>query len=58
MTEAKKLINKSSPEVQKLVESLIEKQVKEANKVLREAAEIEVEKWKTIDGKSFGPAYL
>ena len=42
MSEAKKAINKSSPEIQKVVESLIEKEVKEANKVIKEATEAEL----------------
>lgn len=38
MSEAKKLINKSSTEVQKIVEGLLERELKEANRLLRETA--------------------
>lgn len=58
MSEAKKLINKSSAEVQKLVEGLLEKELKEANRLLREAAEAEMEGWKMIDGRSFCSSYV
>lgn len=39
MVQAKKLINKSSSDVQKIVENLLEKEVKEANTILKEAAQ-------------------
>lgn len=39
MTEAKKIINKSSSEIQRLVETLLEKEIKEANKVLKDKTE-------------------
>ncbi len=42
MVQAKKLINKASSEVQKIVENLLEREVKEANKILRETAEGEL----------------
>jgi hypothetical protein len=35
MTEAKKIINKASADTQKIVEALLEREVKEANKVLK-----------------------
>jgi hypothetical protein len=35
MTEAKKIINKASADAQKIVEALLEREVKEANKVLK-----------------------
>lgn len=42
MVEAKKVINKASSEVQKIVENLLEREVKEANKILRENAQGEL----------------
>lgn len=42
MVEAKKVINKASSEVQKIVENLLEREVKEANKILRETAQGEL----------------
>ena len=42
MVQAKKVINKASSEVQKIVENLLEREVKEANKILRETAEGEL----------------
>lgn len=42
MVEAKKVINKASSEVQKIVENLLEREVKEANRILRETAEGEL----------------
>lgn len=35
MTEAKKLINKASPEAQKIIETLLDKEIKDANKTLK-----------------------
>jgi len=37
---------------------LLEKEIKEANKILKDSAEQEMEKWKSVDGKIFSSAYF
>lgn len=58
MTEAKKIINRSSPDVQKVVESILDKEVKEANKVLKDKTDELLEPWKNIDGRTFNTNYV
>lgn len=58
MSEAKKLINKASPEVQKIVETLLERELSEANRILKAKAENELQAWKHLDGKTFSTSYL
>lgn len=58
MTEAKKIINKASSDAQKTVETLLDREVKEANRILKETADSLLERWKGLDIKSFQPSFL
>ena len=52
------MINRSSGDMQKVVEGLMEREVKEANKVIKGRTEELLEPWKGIDGRVFNQSYL
>ena len=58
MTEAKKMINKGSAEAEKIIEEVLEREVKVANDTLKSSAERELERWRGLDGRHFSNGYL
>ena len=44
--------------MQKIIDGLLDKEIKEGNKVLKTHIDSELEKWKVIDGKNFNFTYI
>lgn len=58
MVEAKRKLKKQLPAIQKIVNQLLEREVDEANKILKNYIEKVLKPWNSIDGRKFDLLYL
>lgn len=58
ITEVKKIINKTLPELQKHIDKLLETEIHEANQQLKVFIESELKPWKDVEGKQLKADFL